>query len=213
MVRAVVEIRLSPDTWIGRVSRSKPDAEYRLQSGLPTEESSIELGEVIADDPAAAAHAVRDDRSVTSYELLGVDDDRAVSVYETTDRGLYKLTLGFGVPPEYPVVARDGTATLEFETTREGVSRIVETLDERDVPHELLSLTGSSDDSALSLLSDRQREVVAAALERGYYSVPRECTLGDVADHLDVDPSTVSDVVRRAERNLVQWHFDVTTTA
>jgi hypothetical protein len=48
-------------------------------------------------------------------------------------------------------------------------------------------------------LTDRQREALAAAVDLGYYDVPREATLGDVADELGVASSTVSDHLRKAE--------------
>jgi hypothetical protein len=48
-------------------------------------------------------------------------------------------------------------------------------------------------------LTDRQRDVVAAAVDLGYYDVPREATLDDVAAELGVASSTVSDHLRKAE--------------
>jgi predicted DNA binding protein len=48
-------------------------------------------------------------------------------------------------------------------------------------------------------LTNRQRDVVATAVDLGYYEVPREATLADVADALDVAASTVSDHLRKAE--------------
>lgn len=48
-------------------------------------------------------------------------------------------------------------------------------------------------------LTDRQREVVETATELGYYEVPREATLNDVAAELDLAESTVSDHLRKAE--------------
>ena len=48
-------------------------------------------------------------------------------------------------------------------------------------------------------LTDRQREVLDVAVDRGYYEVPREATLDDLAAELGVAPSTVSDHLRKAE--------------
>ncbi|SEW29018.1 helix-turn-helix domain-containing protein [Halobacterium jilantaiense] len=48
-------------------------------------------------------------------------------------------------------------------------------------------------------LTDRQREVVAAAVDLGYYDVPRAATLADVAAEVGVASSTVSDHLRKAE--------------
>ena len=48
-------------------------------------------------------------------------------------------------------------------------------------------------------LTDRQREVLDTAVELGYYEVPREATLDEVAADLGVAASTVSDHLRKAE--------------
>ena len=48
-------------------------------------------------------------------------------------------------------------------------------------------------------LTGRQREVVRTAVEMGYYEIPREATLDDVAAELDIAASTVSDHLRKAE--------------
>ncbi|QLG64066.1 helix-turn-helix domain-containing protein [Halorarum salinum] len=52
-------------------------------------------------------------------------------------------------------------------------------------------------------LTARQREVLAAADEMGYYEVPRQGALADVADALGLSEATVSAHLRKAERSLV----------
>lgn len=52
-------------------------------------------------------------------------------------------------------------------------------------------------------LTDRQREAVRAAREAGYYEVPRQGDLADVAAALDVAESTASTLIRKAEARLV----------
>lgn len=56
-------------------------------------------------------------------------------------------------------------------------------------------------DDPVDALTDRQLEVVRTAFEMGYYEVPREASTEDVADELDLDPSTVAEHLQRAERN------------
>ena len=48
-------------------------------------------------------------------------------------------------------------------------------------------------------LTERQREVLSAAVEAGYYTNPRDATLADVAAGLDVTPGTVGDHLRSIE--------------
>lgn len=59
----------------------------------------------------------------------------------------------------------------------------------------------------LAGLTDRQREVVRVAYEMGYYEVPREVTTEEIASELDLDSSTVTEHLQRAERNLLTHHL------
>lgn len=52
-------------------------------------------------------------------------------------------------------------------------------------------------------LTDRQVEAVETATRLGYYAVPRETSLAAVADELDVAEATASELLRRAESNLM----------
>ncbi|AFZ71395.1 helix-turn-helix domain-containing protein [Natronobacterium gregoryi] len=58
-------------------------------------------------------------------------------------------------------------------------------------------------DDALPELTDRQREVLSLAVERGYYELPRETTTRELAGDFDLSRRTVEDHLRRAERKLL----------
>jgi predicted DNA binding protein len=53
-------------------------------------------------------------------------------------------------------------------------------------------------------LRSEQREVLELAVERGYFETPREVTLDELADQLDVPRSTVSYRLRRATAELAK---------
>jgi DNA-binding transcriptional ArsR family regulator len=55
-----------------------------------------------------------------------------------------------------------------------------------------------------------QRTAMRAALDHGYYRTPRETTLDDLAERLDVPRSTLSYRLRRAEKRLVAGYFGET---
>jgi len=57
-------------------------------------------------------------------------------------------------------------------------------------------------------VDDRQREVIKTASEAGYYEVPREATVTEVAAEFDLDSSTVVEHLQRAGRNLMAHHLD-----
>jgi len=54
------------------------------------------------------------------------------------------------------------------------------------------------------LLTDRQRELLLAAVDAGYYDTPRECSLTDLATELDMAKSTVSETLHRAEGTIIE---------
>ena len=57
-------------------------------------------------------------------------------------------------------------------------------------------------------LTARQREALRAALDVGYYDVPRSGGVESVADSLDCAPSTASTHLRKAEAHLVREALD-----
>jgi len=59
-----------------------------------------------------------------------------------------------------------------------------------------------------SRLTDRQRAAVEAAVAVGYYEVPREGTIEDVAGRLDCSTSTAGELVRKAESAVVGRFVD-----
>ena len=45
---------------------------------------------------------------------------------------------------------------------------------------------------------------MAVALRRGYFEVPRDCTLAEVAETLEVDKSSASETIRRGTARVLQ---------
>lgn len=59
-------------------------------------------------------------------------------------------------------------------------------------------------DAELPTFSDRQREVLTLAHERGYYEIPKESTTEELAAELDISRRTLEEHLRRAEQKLVE---------
>ncbi|AEN04787.1 helix-turn-helix domain-containing protein [Halolamina sp.] len=66
----------------------------------------------------------------------------------------------------------------------------------------------SFDSVAAVSLSGVERDTLWAATQHGYYEVPREITVGNLAERLDVPQSTVSYRLRRAEEKLVKGYVN-----
>jgi predicted DNA binding protein len=201
VIRARFRLVLDDDVWVQQLSTSFPDATFRLLTGVPKGDRALELGEVRADDAATAADAIRRHPDVRTYEQLYADDRRVLAQYEADEQGLYEFLWGSSLPPEFPVVVENGEMEFALTATQEQFEAFGATLDDTGRRYELLSLVHT--DERDTLLTDRQRECLAVAHRRGYFTVPRECTLADVADELGVDTSTASETIRRATARIV----------
>ena len=53
-------------------------------------------------------------------------------------------------------------------------------------------------------ITTRQLQVINTAMKRGYYEFPREISLTELSEALGVKPSTLSEILRSAERRILQ---------
>jgi hypothetical protein len=205
MIGARFRIRLPPDLYITDLSRSFPDTTFRLLSGVRTGDTANELGEAVNSDPGAVASAFRAHDAIDEFEVLNQTDGRLLATYETTDVDLYAFVEDVEFPPEFPIEVRDGHYEFDLTGTRAEFDQFRATLEDIKAPYELLSKVG--EERSDRLLTRRQEELLAAGLREGYFEVPRGCTLADLADTMDVDKSTASGVIRRAQARLVAWYL------
>lgn len=216
MARAVFDVVLPDTAWVGRVSRQYREVEFRLLAGVRVEDGAIELGEFLirrtgrrghdddrrAADVDAIATAIRDDPAVFDFDLLHASSDRALAQYRTVDTHLYDLSAVARVAPSFPVSVRAGRVVHEVNLPRARLEEMTAALEMAEYDYEMRSITRTDD--ASSLLTPRQYEAVETALSHGYYDTPRRATLTEVAGAMDVDKSTLSDLLHRAEERLVK---------
>ncbi len=202
MIRARFRMPLRDDLWVNELSTTFSAATFRLLTGVPKGDHALELGEVQADDPESVVAAITDHPDITAYEAVHLDDGRAVGQYEVADQGLYELLWASSLPPEFPVVVENGQMEFDLTTTREQFEAFCEALDETKQDYQLLSVVHTEDEDPI--LTERQRECMAVALRRGYFEVPRDCTLAEVAETLEIDKSSASETIRRGTARVLQ---------
>lgn len=202
MINATFRIELPNDLWISQLSTAFPRTTFRLLSGYRTGDTALELGEMITDRPTEVVTAMDDHPSIEAHELLESDDRRALLKYETADTALYDFVETSSLTIEFPVDVRNGWYEFDLTGTRDELDRLQEVLESSPLSYELLSLVNSTDPG--DMLTDRQQEIIQTAVQNGYFEIPRECTLAELADELDIDKSTASTILRRGEAQIVK---------
>ena len=88
---------------------------------------------------------------------------------------------------------------------RESLSRAYEAAQQADLQFSVKMIYGTEDARGVQYgLTERQRNTLAAAFEAGYFTVPRETTLADLAEQQDTSHQALSERLRRAMGNLVE---------
>jgi hypothetical protein len=192
-----------PDVWVAEVSRRFRRTEFRLLAGARTDDGALELGEVAGGDVAGAVDAMAAHGALRAVEPLHVGDERALVQYRSTADQLYDFFGESSLPVEFPVVVTDGAMEFDVTTTRDRFEALADTLAASPYDYDLLTVVHADSDD--DLLTPRQREALTTGVRMGYFEVPRDCTLAEVAAELGVDTSTASETIRRGQARVVEW--------
>ncbi|WP_276273897.1 helix-turn-helix domain-containing protein [Haloarcula litorea] len=206
MPRAELTLTVPDDVWIGDVSRRYDAATFRILSALPGEDTGVGLAEMTAADLPELLSDVEGYDAVDSLELLGHREDTALVQFETDTPLLLSPVQGSGVPLEMPFTIEDGEARWEITAPRHRLSELGRQLDEFGIPFQVERIEQGVE--ADRLLTETQRELVDAAVESGYYDTPRECSLTDLSERLDIAKSTCSETLHRAEEQIIKEFVD-----
>lgn len=163
---------------------------YRLRGDLEGSRS------LLAEHPSIRSLTVSDATDGYAYVHLDPND---------TIRELLTLVHNHPFVLRMPIdCLPDGSIRVTLLGTDESIQRAVAA-----VPEQLsISLERTGDyrrgmEEVGETLTDRQRMVIEAAVERGYYDEPRGTTHSEIADAVGLSVATVGEHLRRAESRIV----------
>ena len=203
MPRAKLRVRLPQTVWIGDLSTEYPNVEFRALAAVPTGETGVGLVELSGPTRPEVIRRIQDRETIVSLALLGESDDRTLIQFETTEPLLLFSITESGIPLEPPVEIRDGRATVEVTASQDRLSTFGSQPEQFGMSFDVEYVRRTLD-STEQLLTDRQRDLIVAAVQQGYYDTPRESSLTALADHLGMAKSTVSEMLHRAEETVVK---------
>lgn len=205
MPRVELAITIPPAAWIGSISRTYPDARFRVLSALPTDDGGTGVLEVEADDADAVLSAIAA-ADLREMSILRRSSAGGLVQFETATPMLLRATQSSGVPITFPFEIRDGEAHWELTVSHDRLSSLRSELDSRGLDYRLGRIRGLNVEE--DVLTDHQQQVLDAAIDAGYYEQPREASLTELAAELDIAKSTLSGVLRRAESALATAYAD-----
>ncbi len=202
MMEAALIVRL-PDTWVSEVCNRRdtviqfhrciPYGEHGGRSLIEFNEGETEAREMIAEisrHPSVERVEVsRSDGGKISATVVN-RNCRASQVLASSDCFLVSAQS-----------LSDGRVRWRLVTGREGsLKSLVNALRDSGCEVEVERVRSINDDN---ILTKRQEEVLAVALREGYYESPKRIYLVGLAKMLQVSPSTLGEILKRAERTVI----------
>ncbi|WP_440769124.1 helix-turn-helix domain-containing protein [Natronorubrum sp. DTA28] len=160
----------------------------------------------------AVKEALDDATAIGDYALINSDDDRWLYdiEFEPDTVDIFDLVI-----EEKGTVlsasASSGTWLLSIRfTDRESVSSLYDRLDEEDVAPTIVRLFDLAEESHSQCgLTARQYETLVAAIDHGYFEIPREVSMQELSEELGISHQALSERLRRAYRALVTSELNV----
>jgi predicted DNA binding protein len=204
MPQAKLRLDIPDEVWIGNITRRYPDATVRILAALSDEDAGVGLAEITAADPRELVRDIEESEDVTSVDTLKFSDGEVLVQFETTMPLLLLPARDSGVPLEMPFTIQNGTATWEVTAPSERLSELGTQLESFGISFTVDYVQQRLNEE--QLVTDRQRRIVQTALEEGYYDTPRESSLTELADSLDIAKSTASETLHRAEEKIIKHY-------
>ena len=208
----IVELSLPPESFpLGTMLTAETDVHIEFERIVPVGTDVVPIFWAWNGDLEAFEQRVRDDSNVRQF----------VAIDEVDGRRLYLLN--WDIP---------AGAFLEGLTAAEGIIRNAHGHGDKDWEFELLfpsqdqltrfhnvsrdnevgytlgkmqSLNEAGASELANIVTEKQREAIVLAFQRGYFTTPRQVTLSDLATELDITQQSLSNRIRNGIEAIVEY--------
>lgn len=197
-----------PDLALSDTIEAVPEATLRVVSDAGTDPRHDRyFFAVETADRARFESVLRDDHTVEEWSVVSPGEDERVYAIRYADRAMLftpKITEVDGRTLD--ARSRDGGWVLRLRLPdRKALYDLWEYARENDATFDIRQLyrVGDGTTDRIFGLTDAQREALVAAYNRGYFKEPREASLSDLAEALDISPTAAGGRLRRGMDRLV----------
>jgi predicted DNA binding protein len=200
LIEAVLNIRI-PELWVTPVTE-KYDAEVSCQIGGHSTETGWGIVTIKGDDNILdkMVEEIRTHSSVGRVEVKDRQPGMVSLLVDVIRCRACRVLMTSKAFMVFPVDIRKGRMKwLLITDTNKTVGKLLEALEQVDCDVKLERVTILSDKG---VLTNRQEEIIQVAFASGYFDFPRKIGSQKLANQLGVSVSTLSEVMRAAQRRI-----------
>jgi predicted DNA binding protein len=206
MLEAIVSIT-PPHSWIKRVTATFPTVIRVLDcKSLPDGKGVQELFEITSspDLSTKIVDYLRQDTYVYDIDVVKVEQGRIVGSLKTHRCTACKTFAEANCFLTSATSKPDGKLEWALLGSNTTIKFLMQKLQRDNVTGEVIRISRLKGEEELTA---RQENILQIALEKGYFEVPKKITLRGLAKTLDVSPATLTEILRRGQKNVLLEHF------
>ncbi|NHJ23053.1 MAG: hypothetical protein EAX89_00660 [Candidatus Lokiarchaeota archaeon] len=199
---ARIKIKFPDDIWISEIFKKFHDVRMEIEYFLPYDlEKSIgnAIVEIIHYNLNPIIEEIKNHRSVLEFSLLEQEENRIKFNVKTKDPYLLYAVINCGALVDFPVNVREGYAYWRIISSRDRIDKLLSLFEKKHINFELLRIGNSpyplEDEKAKLTLEES--EVLDKAIELGFFEIPRDISLEDLANRLGKSKSALSVMLRK----------------
>jgi predicted DNA binding protein len=203
----MMEVRLAienPANWVGAIAGSARVKIVDVKARKGVVEDFVELSSEHLTPEELLSH-IRETTGVVSTDVEKVGRDRLVGMVSTHTCPVCSTFAGLNCFLTWATTRKDGKMEWRlFIGGNTDLKTLCRRLDSNHVKYEILEVSHHSQKREITA---RQEEILRIALDLGYFEFPKRIRLEELAGKLHITPGTLSEILRRAEKNILSDHF------
>ena len=206
MLEAVVSIT-PPHSWIKRVATNFPVVVRVIDCrSIAKKEGVQELFEITcaADLSEKVVDFLSHDDYVYDVDIVKGKPGRIIGSLKTKKCTACRTFAGANCYLVSASSKPDGKLEWTLLGSDTMVKTLLKELEDAKVVAEVLKVSQLQDEEELTA---RQEHILQIALEKGYFEFPKKIDLRQLAKTLEISPATLSEILRRGQKRVLQEHF------
>jgi predicted DNA binding protein len=209
----MLEVRLvidAPQEWIKALSQNR-SALVKI-TDIKSSQGSPNVVQNFVEVSSSRTYArdlidtISDSKNIRDSDLVQLDHHRIKGMVTSFDCPVCSTLAGLSCSLLSAVTREDHKMEWKILISGEDtLMKISDRLSSKSVNYEILEISNLS---STSDLTSRQEQIAKIALELGYFEFPKKIGIEELSKRLGISAGNLSEILRRAEKNILSKYFE-----